>query len=1410
MPDAPAPEAKPPRRRRRLRKFALGLAAVVLVLSLIVAIGGPAIIGAAVPAIARSLDIPGSLDVERVSLSWTGELELRRASLRDAEGEHVATVSVRTGGGLLGLLNVHLEQDIVVDGWASVFVYEDGTTNIERALGLERGAEAQAAADAEQKGELGELPFSRIVLESLDVVLTREGSQTLAISGLAGDLRAEGTRTTATLTGALTTPVLHPSARGDIGSASRGGSFEANADLDLGSFTGVASASLKEITPEYAEALGAISGNDTIAQAAMVAARGGLSLDIDADLQGGLPTDANVSLDSETLKASLALVQQDGAIQLSAPGLVEVDANAFLANDTIRSVVLPADRVQVVRAGRVALEIQAFSLPLDGASPELAELQSTVRIGLGDTRLVVPSTEGDATIDLSNTRLTAEVVANQPLHVTATARAAVNGQPEGTLSLDARVDIASLTQLGGEAGLGVVSLSRGIPSVDLTLQSVPVVAATPWLSVLEDAGFDLPAITGNTIDARVAWTGRDDGSAAVTVGIQAPHVQASADATWTSEVIVLNAPATVRVARPNAVASRWLPGGWSMQNGEGLIATIGELRLPMAGLRPEIVAATVGARLTTAGVSVTRPDGPPIGLASLELNLASSASQSQLALVAAPKLGEEAATLNADLRTIGLEAMLGGETFQLPAILGSIKFAGPTRLARAFPIDAAGRPLHAWLADAVGPDVTLTLNLTDPAEGDLIAGELGIDSRHIKATATGLQASASRVAMAGVGVRATPSQALWNAIAPMAGMQGSSLAQTSALVLDVGPAAVSFGEGQNTLVGLDQTPLTLRSQRDIRINGVPTGQPDDSGERPRTDIVLSGLRARVNSVGRAISGRANLQSSLDLAVRSPELGSIAVVNAVASSDNAGNLNATATIDEFSIREGLALAGVGGGGVDAATGALGQTGKIVVEARASATPQAAMPWSPERVSLSLSTPRLKSSQPIVARFSPDTIELDGPTTITWTPDAAWLATAIGAQVTAVEPFQIRLDRLVMGNPLTEGVGVLDPTRVNLDASLDAKGATIAIPNRPAIVLNEVSGRVRRVAQSTYGITANASTERGGTLELNGLLQNPADATGRLALETAEVRGTLKGNDIPVSLADAMSNTDGLLADSLGPVVDLDAEIQRGRLIPGQPPSADLRFSVRGPRADASGYGRLENHLITMTEPQTILTVREVRPEIAERFSEIIPELLQVEKRPEDGPAVIRTARLQIPTNGEWAKGQGDVTIALGTARFRSSSVLSSVLKATGQRQQGSLGRRIAPIHVTMNDGVITYDPFTLPLGDLEIESEGTVDLVQNSMDVIVWIPVAALSDEAAGRFNTGLGSALGRSVPGFGKVSTVPWRVSGELTSPSIRPAPNVLIRRRGNEFLGPLLRPGESLQDLLSIPRSRKDDSGGG
>ena len=65
------------------------------------------------------------------------------------------------------------------------------------------------------------------------------------------------------------------------------------------------------------------------------------------------------------------------------------------------------------------------------------------------------------------------------------------------------------------------------------------------------------------------------------------------------------------------------------------------------------------------------------------------------------------------------------------------------------------------------------------------------------------------------------------------------------------------------------------------------------------------------------------------------------------------------------------------------------------------------------------------------------------------------------------------------------------------------------------------------------------------------------------------------------------------------------------------------------------------------------------------------------------------------------------------------------------------------------------------------TEGTVDLVQNTMNVVTWVPFGALTDQAAGHLNTGLGSLLGHVTPQLIKAaSLVPVRTKGPMDKPS--------------------------------------------
>jgi hypothetical protein len=90
--------------------------------------------------------------------------------------------------------------------------------------------------------------------------------------------------------------------------------------------------------------------------------------------------------------------------------------------------------------------------------------------------------------------------------------------------------------------------------------------------------------------------------------------------------------------------------------------------------------------------------------------------------------------------------------------------------------------------------------------------------------------------------------------------------------------------------------------------------------------------------------------------------------------------------------------------------------------------------------------------------------------------------------------------------------------------------------------------------------------------------------------------------------------------------------------------------------------------------------------------------------------------------------------------------------------------------------------------------GEIDLPQQRLNVVTWIPVGALTDQAAGMFNTGLGSLLGRAVPEFERLTMAPWRTSGSFGNTTTLPAPALFAENVG----GRLLRPDKMIRDIFS------------
>ncbi len=92
----------------------------------------------------------------------------------------------------------------------------------------------------------------------------------------------------------------------------------------------------------------------------------------------------------------------------------------------------------------------------------------------------------------------------------------------------------------------------------------------------------------------------------------------------------------------------------------------------------------------------------------------------------------------------------------------------------------------------------------------------------------------------------------------------------------------------------------------------------------------------------------------------------------------------------------------------------------------------------------------------------------------------------------------------------------------------------------------------------------------------------------------------------------------------------------------------------------------------------------------------------------------------------------------------------------------MGQKLQPLNVVIKNGVATYEKWTVPLGEYNVETEGTVDLVHRTMDVVTWLPLGSLTEQAL---------TATKSIGGYGAIvldaaTMVPFRTKGSLDKPT--------------------------------------------
>jgi hypothetical protein len=1071
--------------------------------------------------------------------------------------------------------------------------------------------------------------------------------------------------------------------------------------------------------------------------------------------------------------------------------------------------------------------------PPAAKGPDLRGAGGTLTIGVGPVSGRAPLEAGGEArpfrVDATTLTVDTSNIAHW-VNIRAKVAGDIDGASAGTLD----VSLAVLGLLDESGAL------RAVPAGPLrgrvAGQGVPTALAQSLVPGLTAARLDLPADLGPSVDLSIAAK-PDEGTAPVATvvdfTIKSQRLGAEGSAVMDAGAVRAgSSPVTVTLQSPGPLIARWLPAGSSGAPGGTAVLTLAEFVVPL-GADP--LRATGRAQLKLNGVALTPPGGPPVQIASAALSAdAAGPGPVKVGLAGSFQQGDQPFTAKGDLTLAGLIAPgPDGRKLDLAGLrpTGAVNFNDVPASILAMAGAAApggdgkqgGGDLVSLVRGAAGPKVSIGLTFADAP------GTAGTDAK-ITAGAAGAHLH--------LAARVTPGDIT------LQDSTGDFLLSTESIaaILDRFAPESEARPALKAPVRLNFTIAGARAPRG------PDGMPNLGAASPLTWSATVPGRLEIENLGAfvavadgdapkgfgglAMSGTVPLAAlasggsgDLKAAITADVLGGLAGAAQRLEGDLAAHLEGGSPSGPVSA--GLRVRGFDTRWADAVSGKAGMVSGLLgavadVDAKFDArfAPASDTDGSAQlhdgTATLSVASPTFSMSAPATVVIHPDRYELSKPTVVRATVGPAWADAFLLGNVEAAdgppEPhwgrFTTPTDVTLTLNQLViaQGEGPLKPGVFGARGAIEAPKISMVMGDGPAEFVGlriDASGgdkpgvigfSMRMAEAGTEGAAPNAGgggPPAPGGVRFAGGLYNVCDEAGRLTADAAQITATGQAPGFRTAVLDAMAGRDGLLTELLGPRVTLDVALGGfGR------ESGKIDVNAVSPRASASMKGRVRHGVLVASEPVKA-ELKEVTPELGARLSSGLPLIGTFEKRPEDGPALLTATGLTLPLNHDLTELNADLLFDFGRARFQTSGAFSSILKAVGAQGAGEVGRKLEPLNIAVRKGVISYERYTLPLGEFSVQTQGTVDLVSRQVDLVTFIPLGALSDEAAGVFNTGLGKLLGGAVPTLERATMVPWRTRGPMDNPKTTPDMGLFFQKAGRSLLSPGSDLLQKLGDIL-------------
>ncbi|MEN0019353.1 MAG: hypothetical protein AAF747_00555 [Planctomycetota bacterium] len=1132
---------------------------------------------------------------------------------------------------------------------------------------------------------------------------------------------------------------------------------------------------------------------------------------------------------------------QSGATPIS----FELNQTTALANRLL------ADAgIQVSSMPGASVELADVRADLVGLTGEVVDLRAlAARLRVKADAITGRATLGEGAAPVAFATEPFELVVDATTLGERTATLAVNSGASaggaGVVAVDVDFTVSELLDATGAINAPSLLRVRGAAEVTNVEAALLDAVLKPLLGDETTQGMSFASALGQAMSMRLAFSEVENFPRATLIELTAdgPRLDVAVPVVYNSRTGRLNsnAPVTLRFDDAGPLLAMFAPRGEGMPEFgalEGGAPIELRLRRTLAQFDPDTfefqpAGTSLLGELTASGLTVRVPGSidSPVMLTDARVNVVLPEDRkAPLTLVVNGRVGDArapraTAQLRVDAEADGLidrttlavtpDAATARATIEVRELRPGQVNVLPAELAR---IGPNSYPLYQVVAGATGGPLDIVLDLVSPEAGRFtLTGD--VTSANVNAK-LGARASADAAVLEELSFDATLRTALVNALRSAFAAEGEAGPDVTltepgrfAVSLDA-PVTLPLGEGFAPDFASADGALGLGATLDLAAR-VPPMQSGGQRIDPGTVAVRGGkLEASLPLAALAEGKRGTAEVTLSGRVVAVRDGKTGTFDVAASP----TLEAGAPVGSFDATADIA-------GIDLAwlEGLLGQPGLLtdplgatLTKATLAASMNMDRAESPlESVRLSVDTPRLRTESPLVVGLegSGDAAgyRLRQPASVRLTAVPAFLnpllastdeqGRAVPPAVSVVQPMQVtaQLSRLELPADLA---APFRTGRFQLGASVTVPQLALQTRDGMPITATGITGNIGpgtngsdldarfeivRVSQAAAQASANGNAASGrGTL--NAAVRGLTSASGELDTDAVRVSGNFDLSQLPTPIIDAVAQND-LPSAALGAAVSARGSFNDLSATTG-------RFNVTATAPNGSSYlaGELRgNTLVLQPSPQgqAALRVTQITKALTDRYAEAIPLVETIQKTAQDQAAtLILTSPISLPLDGEsFDVLNGTLTFDAGTARYSlRKSFFGEQFANPFTKQDEEVGRRLPPLFVTMDRGLVSYAEYKLPLGEFEIPTagvfnfstrsfdNGTFRAGPNEQDIAVLIPAALVADDVVkdvtgGVFReaaSGLTGALNQ-LPVAGlftgfvdTVTTLPIRVRGPI------------------------------------------------